>query len=268
MKLPWLSYMVLLGILIMVPSACAMYGVGGHARPAKMNPSEFYTDKKTIALVRAAAKGDVKRIDALVAEGVDVNARGKDGFTPILGAMMRLNLTGVTRLLYHGANPNLPFLRGHSVIELAAQIDDPRFLQVMLENGGDPNYVNPKNGFSLLHEAINSFRLRNVELLAEHGANLDVQDLNGYPPTIFAADVNQYHIVYYLFQHGADYSIKDHFGKTIVWSIETGGIDPNSEAYQWRSKVVQFLRNHGVTVHPFEPGDPNPFGEKGPPPFS
>jgi len=226
-----------------------MYGWDGHARPARVNAAEFYSDKKTIALVRAAGKGDIKRIDALVSEGVDVNARGKDGFTPIMGALARLNLAGVKRLLQLGANPNVTVIGGDSAISLAAKIDDPRFLQAMLEYSGDANYVNPRTAWSLLHEATISYRMKSVELLTQHGANLNVQDRNGETPLMLASNLNRYVIAYYLLQHGADYKLTNNIGKTVVNSIEDFPIDPKSDGYVWKNKVIKYLRDRGVMVN-------------------
>jgi hypothetical protein len=52
---------------------------------------DFFTDLKVIELCRAIEKEDLILIDKLIAEGTDVNAKGKDNMTPLLWAYPKNN---------------------------------------------------------------------------------------------------------------------------------------------------------------------------------
>ena len=97
---------------------------------------EYFSDKQVMSLARAGASGDSDMVAKLVSDGVDVNARGTDGMTPVIWALLALNERGFECLLQHGANPNLqltgetspmateiPF-PGNSSVSLAAMYDD------------------------------------------------------------------------------------------------------------------------------------------------
>ncbi|MDR3110936.1 MAG: ankyrin repeat domain-containing protein [Planctomycetaceae bacterium] len=47
---------------------------------------DYFDDPKVIALCRAIEAKDIKKIDRLVANGADVNAKGKGNMTPLLWA--------------------------------------------------------------------------------------------------------------------------------------------------------------------------------------
>jgi uncharacterized protein len=73
------------------------------------------------ALTRAASEGDVRQVQALLDEGVDVNARDKAGGT----ALMRASVTGhadiVRRLLDKGVNVNSTNKDGRTALMLASR---------------------------------------------------------------------------------------------------------------------------------------------------
>ncbi len=52
-----------------------------------MSISEVFSDPKAAKLAKAACGGDTSRIATLIAEGVDVNAKGQDGIVPLFYAL-------------------------------------------------------------------------------------------------------------------------------------------------------------------------------------
>jgi ankyrin repeat protein len=94
---------------------------GCSAHPPR--PADAFTDPGARALAEAAQRGDVKEIDRLATSGVDVNATGKFGVTPLFCALSSRNHEGFLRLLELGANPDnqipeLDFGRGSSVTSI------------------------------------------------------------------------------------------------------------------------------------------------------
>jgi len=135
---------------------------------------DYFADPQVIALCDAIEDDDLAEIDRLVAERVDVNARGKGNMTPLMWSFIADEKT-YKRMLEHGADPNVivtdgfntrgTVKPGYSVMAVAAQSRFPNHLKLTLKHGGDPNLVNPKTGETPLHRAIRQYRLQNVRVL-------------------------------------------------------------------------------------------------------
>lgn len=109
---------------------------------------DLFPDPKTAALARAACSGDVEAVTVSIKNGADPNAVGKEGtgpggvrevVTPLLWALDCKSLPGATALLDAGANPNQVEEWGATPVMVAASYNDPAFLQLLLNRGGDPN---------------------------------------------------------------------------------------------------------------------------------
>jgi len=237
--LAWLAVML---------SACTT--VAGFTRTPKAE--EFFQDPKVRALVQAAARGDTRRVDAILHEGVDINARGKDGMTPVLFAMARLNKTGYRHLLERGANPNLIVEPGESVISFASRVKDSEWLRLALKHGGDPNLIGALNIPPPLHWSIISRRPENMHLLLEAGADINICSGTGDTPMMAAVGVGSFEIVYDFLQRGADYRVKNQGGSDLAKYISLRRIPPTSEAWPIREKVIAWLAERGVQIPPRE----------------
>jgi len=160
-------------------------------------------------------------ITMLLDKGVDVNARVK-AFPPQrrymlpLGSLEWVDFTGQTafiraaqsgdvpvmrRLLEKGADPNLTTFNGTTALMAAAGVNwvagqtfsesPARWLeavQLCLEIGGDVNAVNAM-GLAAVHGAANRGSDDIIELLAMHGAKIDVADKEGRTPLVWAGGV-------------------------------------------------------------------------------
>ena len=113
------------------------------------------------------------------------------GHTPFLRAALSGDTTVMRLLLEHGADPNLPTLAGTTPLMAAGGVnwvvaqtytESPEALlaavQLCLENGADINAVNSM-GLSALLGAANRGSNHIIQYLAEHGADLDVIDVEG-----------------------------------------------------------------------------------------
>jgi ankyrin repeat protein len=217
---------------------------------------DFYQERGTIELAEAAADGNVRRIDALMASGENINNVGKDGMTPLLWALMAKNKAGVRRLLELEASPNIAIKSGDSVVSLAAAMDDPEFLRMILEHGGNSSFVNAQDSVkpTPLFIAISHVNVANVQALVGSGADLNYRRAAGKEtPMMAAAALNQWEIVYTLLAAGADYTLQNRWGNTVSYYIENNNIVANSELYRWRQKVVTFLEAKGISVSPKAP---------------
>lgn len=75
-------------------------------------------------LVDAIQRGEAKVSEKLLAQGADVNARGRDGSTALHAAIVSNNRALYLELLNRGADPNICDDKGTSVVHLAAKQDD------------------------------------------------------------------------------------------------------------------------------------------------
>ncbi|MBG22885.1 MAG: hypothetical protein CMF22_05435 [Idiomarinaceae bacterium] len=239
---------VIAGILILLLPLTACSKVGMNAYNNK--PRDFFEDPLVIKMAVLAMEGNEHAVSELMKKGVNINHQGKDGMTPLLWVLGENSEQGFGLLLKLGANPNLPVDSRGNAMTFSASADNPAYLKMALENGGDANYFHPQRKRNVIFDAISPGHLEHVKLLIKHGAEINTQDGTGGTPLLAAASLNQYDIVYHLLEQGADFRIGNRWGKTIKDRIENNNISKSSELYQWRSKVIEYLEQNGVNVSP------------------
>ena len=63
--------------------------------------------------------------------------------------------------------------------------------------------------------------------------------------------MNRYEIVYNLLEAGATYTTNETF-LSLTEKLENRAVHPESPEFEWRNKVVNYLRDQGVDVTPKE----------------
>ncbi|WEJ99468.1 MAG: ankyrin repeat domain-containing protein [Candidatus Sphingomonas phytovorans] len=156
-----------LGVLLM---GCSQHEVGGHTA------EQVFPDPQVRALANGACEGDATEVKRLVGQGVSANARGEDGFTPLLWALTCRNQPGIRALLDAGANPNQA-AGNYAPMLVAATYDDPTFLKLLLARGGDPNTAEAEGADTALQMAlsvgIHHKDWRNYYILLDAGADIN-----------------------------------------------------------------------------------------------
>lgn len=123
-------------------------------------------------LLMAINDGDnINVVLDLISQGANVNAINNRE-TPLYAALKNASYTGKTYLinvlLENGADPNL-LIPPYNKPVLAFEVGE-RFAKVLLEHGADPNVIGYMDKYTLLE---NNFRMRNVErfkLYLKYGA--------------------------------------------------------------------------------------------------
>jgi ankyrin repeat protein len=154
-------------------------------------------------------------IEALLAKGADPNLRTDtvpvhglmqfdgswvnfDGQTPFIRAALSGDIEVMRLLLQHGADPNIATAQGSTALMAAAGInwipaqthtraeaDYVEAVKLCLERGAPVNAVNSL-GLAAIHGAANRGWVPVIQILADHGARLDVKDNAGRTPMTFA----------------------------------------------------------------------------------
>ena len=196
---------------------------------------DFFKSPQVIALCQAIGKNDLADMKRLIANGADVNAVGDGGMTPLLWAFPDRKIERFQILLENGANPNViiekdlgtrglalhPYPTGgsfyldrgcpvrSSVTHLAARSPLPKYLELVMEHGGDPNLVDKGTGMvplDIVMERSFTTGLRNrVELLLSKGADVDHYcKYKGGTPAMLAVRNDDYEVALILLKAGAD----------------------------------------------------------------
>ncbi len=252
--------------LIFLLGGCGLKGL--HSKGVLLkgrNVYKVFENKDVAQLAIAAANGNIEEMKSLIEKGVDVNDAGQDGITPLFWAFLGDNIEGFQLLLENGAKPNTVIGGNHAMRYYTEPIilenddfeytyDDAKFLEVVLQYGGDPNAVDAKDD-TMLMIACGPGTMKRARLLVKAGAKLEqTTPLNGDTALLTASTLNQYDKVWYLINQGADYMAKDKFGYNLIDRIEEDvyvpGGNPVTDA--GRKQVIAFLRKKGFTFTAYE----------------
>ena len=171
--------------------------------------------------------------------------------TALEQAMMDNRYGDFLELLKKGANPNAIGWHGSTAIHLAAQHQNHRYLEKLLDHGGDPNAVAQRMKRTPIFNALDSRRPKNRDLLIARGADIEHADTSGIRPLKHAANINDFDSVWHFLQIGADPTAADDLGSTFQSSFfRTNPALLSWDAQRQRRKVIEFLNEQGIPLDP------------------
>ncbi|MEW6110274.1 MAG: ankyrin repeat domain-containing protein [Nitrospirota bacterium] len=88
---------------------------------------------------RAVAAGDIENVGTLLDQGADVNAKNKEGETPLMVAALERRLEMVKFLLDRGADINLKDNVGATALIYSAMEGSVEIMKLLLDRGADPD---------------------------------------------------------------------------------------------------------------------------------
>ena len=201
--------------------------------------------------------GDVEMIEVLLGYKVDVNARRKDGFTPLHDAAMngirftrihdvvQSSLEVARILLEHGADINARSDNALTPLLSAAWDGSVEIVRFLLEHGGDPNARRNDGSIPLhlvaesRHETVSSGKPYHiVRVLLEHGADVAAKDDEGRTPLYRAAQNLSIESVRMLLEHGADLNARTNNNSTPLHAAATKTLD----------EVLRVLLERGANI--------------------
>jgi hypothetical protein len=238
-KILFLLYLLLIATLI----GCASTRLGGKTI------QETFSSVSVVNFIDAVNGSNYIEADRLVTAGVDVNAIGQGGISPLLWIMTTsLDTTKIAYLLHVGANPNYrDAASGASAMYLAAGGNRLDILEVLLKNGGNPDLLGPRDE-SLLMVAASQFRKNNIDLMLRYGADINLHDMYNETVANKAAAYGRFDWVANFLDSGLNYNLQD-----LAKTVEIRQVPATSEQQGWKNKVIDMLKTRGVKFPAFIP---------------
>lgn len=181
----------------------------------------------------------------------DLSTPDGDGKTPLQRAILANDYGAFLQLLRDGADPNTRGWHGTFAIHLAAQHDNMRYLEKLLDHGGDPNAVADRMARTPIFNALDAKRPKNRDLLIARGADIEHADAARSRPLRHAANVMDSASVVRLLERGADATAVDDLGTTFQSSL----FRPDPKHLNWETqrryrKVIAILEERGIPLDP------------------
>ncbi len=166
----------------------------------------------------AARTGDLKKLEALIKSGVDVNAKGSDGQTALMAAAAMGNTDAMKMLIDAGADVNATGPNGQTALMKAIHTGQDDSVDCLLKNHADVNLAdNDKNTALML--AINDGRQGAITALMNEKPKLDLQQKDGKTALMLAVEKGDRNTVDVLLQAGANADIQDNSKKTALMGL-------------------------------------------------
>lgn len=253
-------------LLICVAWIALLLATGCSASSA--HGADDYFDGGALRLAIAAENGDVETIQRLINDekiDPDKTFSNRDGIPLIAWPLRARNIEGLRALLEAGADPNAreskqmngELIRFDNAMVYAAKMDDPRYLELLLKHGGNPNTRNVNNETLLLQAFLSGNQWKNVQVLVENGADVNESNLKSLgDDTVLSWYTTRggFDYAYWLLEHGADPAIAKPEGSSqpgrqkmvedIYWEITTPDNLP------WQKKCQQWLADRNIARPP------------------
>ncbi|KAH3762474.1 ketosteroid isomerase [Pelomyxa schiedti] len=156
------------------------------------------------------------------------------------------NLVSVQQLLSMGADPNSRNPSGMTLLMIAAGRGYMQMVDLLLNAGADPTWLDSRMGTTALHMACQGGNPDIVTMLAEHGAFLDLQAArNGHTALMDAVWYKNPDAVQRLVDLGANMYLYSHYGKNATMFIETGKSAKDQNLYD---KIQLILDNYAKSI--------------------
>ena len=246
----WLSGILCLLLALAMLPGCGLAAPAQDASLERRLAARAFEDPKAQQLAAAAALGDAEAVRRLMQdEGVDpdVHFGGSNGGMPLLAwPIYRGNPEGLRAMLEHGADPDAakPYqtrdrgIRNHAnAMVWATEQDDQTYLNLLLDHGGDPDTRNANRESLLFHAFIKGNRWKNVQLLVERGADVNIRSSPASTILVTYASRGGFMMTHWLLEHGAD--------PTLDYAYEKPVHAPDSHAIE------------AIFWHPGDPDDPS-----------
>lgn len=169
--------------------------------PSRINEQD---NEGRTALSWAAQRGDVDRLNILLANGADPNIPSQTKVTPLHSAALALSPSCITPLIRANASINAIDRRGHTpLFEAIRNTDDLQYIQPLIASGADVNASTVYQYTPLMFAACQN-RTISAGYLLDNGAAINVKGQLGRTALHFAIEYNAHDVLRLLLERGAD----------------------------------------------------------------
>eukprot|EP00731_Ephydatia_muelleri_P019137 Em0011g1177a len=196
-----------------------------------------------------ARTGNLRRLQAAIEEGHDVNALDHEGKTPLMYCItdVGVHLSCADQLLKEGANLDHQSSDGSTALHVASYVGALSLIELMLLNGANPD-IKDLEGRLPLHWATKPKSPKCIATLLKN-SNFDINkgDDSGMTALMWACHFDNASIVSYLLDHGADLEEKDKDGLTAMhWAIHKHSVQ--CVQLLLKPDMTYFKDHQGLTV--------------------
>jgi ankyrin repeat protein len=225
-------------VVAAVAGILVVAGLSAQSGPGAAQPAATSQASAADPWYEAVRGSDRSRIEALFAQGADVNARDRrGGVTPLMYAAALGSLETMRLLLDKGADVNGKSAVGATALMWAAA--DPAKVRLLLERGADAKIVSESGRTALLLAAMSDQSADTVRLLLQRGADAKVIDRDQTSALLAATFGNDTDTVRQLIAAGAPVNAADIAGDTPLMNAAGNG----------NLEVVQLLLKAGANVN-------------------
>ena len=225
------------------------------SRMQRLNKLVAIVSLKNRQLAYACRRGNADDVRQYIRERADVNQcldLWPDlGWAPIHLACRLQGSAILAILLENGADPNLLAGDGSRALDIACCNDaegSKKMVQMLLAHGADADAFDGNGMMAPLHHACKSRNAAVVEVLLEHGANVNLPTRDGAHPLHIAVSKGEENIIVMLLKHGAD-----------INALDSNGMAPLHHACNLQNAaIVAALLGRGANVNLLTRDDVHP----------
>ncbi|MFC1834456.1 ankyrin repeat domain-containing protein [Thermodesulfobacteriota bacterium] len=198
-------------------------------------PQEYRNE----ALIGACYLGDPKKVELLLSQGADINAKDKNGYTPLMQALNYAPSMAASNkhrykladfLISKGADVDAKDKGGSTALHLACYTGDKLAAEILLSKGADINAKDKDGRNPLACSLVLATKHKSLaDFLISRGADLNAA-------LMYHVGYRDLDAVKYLVEKGADVNAKAPNGDTPLKSAEKNGI----------RDIVEFLKSKGA----------------------
>jgi hypothetical protein len=241
------------------------------------NDWRLFKDTKAWDFAKAVRNQETSSFESLINEAIlKIDFEEEIFGQSLLHLAVTNNLSiSVKKLLELGADPNHSNSRSgetvmHNAVGVFQDNDDTTILKYLIENGGDPNgkilkiedEIDNRDNKSVIYALCSNAypQINKLKLLIKSGVSLEIKEGSMSNFLDAAIRTHNYKLVLLLLQSGVEYRkvIVTRFSgekKFIQDCLKQDLIDLESEAYQDKLKVINFLEKQGIDYRNTKPSD-------------